>query len=569
MRSQLIRRDGLRHDFVGGNGALGEHIAVNGVHLRRDQLAYVVDGVDNALITAPDDEPLYGQLPGGDLVGGQLDNFGICDGAICDLRRAHCALLDERGGDRAQRNLGCVNGGVGNLHVGDRSLRDFRRGDGKVVDLGCAHSQVGNLGAGHSGIRNLSGLDSTVPDVGSVNRSPSDMRILDGGAGYLRAVNGTVLDVRVADGTVCNLRVGNRPVMDVGLLDFTCADVRSGDDAFFNLRGADSSVADLCPGDACVLDLGRTDGGFRNLRPDNLGFADLGGGNSGVLNVCFTDGGLLDVGRANRRCPDLQGTHRAVLQVPCADRPHGQLDAADGTRRQLTGRDHAALHAVQRRAEGAGGVLPQQAVVGVLRHAQSYGQAQFGHNHAHGIPQIGTVQDAEVAVFLRVIHVQEVHVQRDRGQVAAVVQLGLCGFAQLAINIALAGFIVLFRIRHSKVSPFHMGISANIRAVDVLLGEIQHVAVLVLACGHNARDHAGFVHIVGDAQQVLALPDLHVRVPAHAVDEVHVVPVPGQLGMIPADNALIAQHGFHRVDVLEADFICRAGEVGVHGEVVR
>ena len=179
------------------------------------------------------------------------------------------------------------------------------------------------------------------------------------------------------------------------------------------------------------------------------------------------------------------------------------------------------------------------------------------------------MQDAEIPVFLGIVYIEKVHIQHDRGQVAAVVQLGLCGVAQLAINITLAGFIIFLGVRHSEVSPFYMRVSADVRAVDVLLRQVQHVTVLVLAGGHNARDHAGLVHIVGDAQQVLALTDLHIRIPTHAVDEVYVVPVPGQLRMIPADNALIAQHGFHRVDVLEGDLIRRAGQVGVHGEVVR
>ena len=113
-----------------------------------------------------------------------------------------------------------------------------------------------------------------------------------------------------------------------------------------------------------------------------------------------------------------------------------------------------------------------------------------------------------------------------------------------------------------------MGISPDVRAVNVLLRKVQHMTVLVLAGGHDARDHAGLVHIVGNAQQVLALTDFHIRVTAHASDEVHIIPVPGQLGMVLSDDALIAQHGFHRVEVLKGKIICRAGEVGVHGEVM-
>ena len=178
------------------------------------------------------------------------------------------------------------------------------------------------------------------------------------------------------------------------------------------------------------------------------------------------------------------------------------------------------------------------------------------------------MQDAEVAVFLGIVHAQKVHIQRDGGQVAAVVQLGLRRLPQLLVDVAFAGVIVLFGVADGEVAPLYMGIGPYVRAVDVLLREIQHMTVLVLAGGDNARDQAGLIQIVGNAQQVLALTDFHIRVTAHAVDEVHIVPVPGQLGMVLADDALIAQHGFHRVDMLKGKTLRRAGEVGVHGEVM-
>ena len=356
--------------------------------------------------------------------------------------------------------------------------------------------------------------------------------------------------------------------MDMGFLDFTHTDVGSVNHTGFNLRGTDSRLADLRPGDAGILDLCRADGGFRDLASSDSQILNLCCGNGGILNMRFADGSLLDVCRSYRRRPDLQGTDRAVLQVPGANGAHGQLDAADGACRQLTGRDHAALHAVQRRAEGTGGVLPQQAVVGVLRHAQGNSQTQPGHDHAHRIAQEDAVQDAEVAVFLGIVHAQEVHIQRDGGQVAAIVQLGLRRFAQFPVDIAFAGVIVLLGIADGEVSPLHMGISPDVRAVNVLLREIQHMPVLVLAGGYDARDHAGFIQIITDTQQVFPLTDFNIRVTAHAVDEVHIVPVPGQLGVVLADDAFITQHGFHRVDMLKGKPLCRAGEVGVHGEVM-
>ena len=64
----LCGGDAVGHDLVGSDGALREHIAVDGVHLRGDQLAHVVDDVDDALLTAPDDEPLHRKNTGGYLV---------------------------------------------------------------------------------------------------------------------------------------------------------------------------------------------------------------------------------------------------------------------------------------------------------------------------------------------------------------------------------------------------------------------------------------------------------------------------------------------------------------------
>ena len=69
-----------------------------------------VDRVDDGLLTADDDEPLHGQRARGDPVRGQLDDFGVGDGRVGDLRRAHRSGFDERRGDRAQRNLGGTDG---------------------------------------------------------------------------------------------------------------------------------------------------------------------------------------------------------------------------------------------------------------------------------------------------------------------------------------------------------------------------------------------------------------------------------------------------------------------------
>ena len=94
-----------------------------------------------------------------------------------------------------------------------------------------------------------------------------------------------------------------------------------------------------------------------------------------------------------------------------------------------------------------------------------------------------------------------------------------------------------------------MCIGIQIRTVDVELRQIQNVPVRVLAGGHDAGDHVRFIHVVGDAGQVLFLPDGHVGVVAHTFDQKHIVPVAGQLRAVLAHQPVFAQHGFHGIDV--------------------
>ena len=113
-----------------------------------------------------------------------------------------------------------------------------------------------------------------------------------------------------------------------------------------------------------------------------------------------------------------------------------------------------------------------------------------------------------------------------------------------------------------------MWVAVNIGAVDIALGQIEKIAVPVLAGGHDARDHIGEVYVVGNAQQILALPDLHVSIAAHALDEEHVEPVPRQLAAVLLHEAAVAEDGVHRIDVLEDHFFSGAVEVGIEGKIV-
>ena len=94
-----------------------------------------------------------------------------------------------------------------------------------------------------------------------------------------------------------------------------------------------------------------------------------------------------------------------------------------------------------------------------------------------------------------------------------------------------------------------MGIGIQIQAVDVELRQIQNVPVRVLASGHDAGDHIRFIHVVGDAGQVLLFPDGNISVVAHALHQKHIVPVAGQFCAVFAHQPIFAQHGFHGIDV--------------------
>ena len=113
-----------------------------------------------------------------------------------------------------------------------------------------------------------------------------------------------------------------------------------------------------------------------------------------------------------------------------------------------------------------------------------------------------------------------------------------------------------------------MRVSADIRAVDVQLRQVENLAVRVLAGGHDARDHVRGIHIIGDAGEVFALPDLHVGIHAHAFDQKHIEPVPGQFRAVFVHQPAFAQQGVHRIDVFKAHVLRRGGQVGIKGEAV-
>ena len=101
------------------------------------------------------------------------------------------------------------------------------------------------------------------------------------------------------------------------------------------------------------------------------------------------------------------------------------------------------------------------------------------------------------------------------------------------------------------MNPFRMRIGTDVFTVGIKFGQVQHVAVRVLAGGHDARDHVSHVNVIRDAEQVFALADMNVRIAAHALDEEHVVPVPRKLPAVLFDQAAVAQERVHGIDVFK------------------
>ena len=113
-----------------------------------------------------------------------------------------------------------------------------------------------------------------------------------------------------------------------------------------------------------------------------------------------------------------------------------------------------------------------------------------------------------------------------------------------------------------------MGIAVQTGAFHVQFRQIQHVAVPVLSGWQNTGGHAGLVHVIGNPQQIFSFTNLYIRIPAHPLNQIHVVPVPGQLAAVFACHAVLSQQGFHRVHVLKGNVLGCTGKIGIEAESV-
>ena len=261
------------------------------------------------------------------------------------------------------------------------------------------------------------------------------------------------------------------------------------------------------------------------------------------------------------------------MQLSCAHRIDGQLAAGNHAGWQLAGRDHASLQRICRRAQRDRGVLLGQAIVSVLCHAHGHFHTNASGNHAHAVAQKDVGKRCILLVFFGIRAVDEIHLQRDRWQIAACIKLRLRRLAHFGIALRFAFRLVavcdLFCFRYRQMNPFRVGIGIDVRTVEIQFRQVQNISVRVLAGGHDAGDHVRFIHVIRNAGQVLFLTNGHIRVVAHALHQKRIVPVAGQLRAVFADQSVFAQHGFHGIDVFPLHVLGGAGQVRVEAEIMR
>ena len=239
------------------------------------------------------------------------------------------------------------------------------------------------------------------------------------------------------------------------------------------------------------------------------------------------------------------------MQLPAAHRIQRQLCTSNGADGQLPGGDHAALQRIGYGAQRNRCILVRQAIVGVVRHPHGNFHADAPGYDAHAVAEENVGERGVLPVFFGIRAIHEIHFQRDRRQVAACVKLRLRCLTHFSIALRFAFRLVAVRdflgFRYRQMNPFRVGIGIEVRTVEIQFWQIQNIPVRVLAGGHDAGNHIRFVHIVGNAGQVLLFPDGYVGVIAHVLHQKYIVPVAGQLRTVLADQPIFTQHGFHGV----------------------
>ena len=278
---------------------------------------------------------------------------------------------------------------------------------------------------------------------------------------------------------------------------------------------------------------------------------------SGLLDVCRTNGRVLNVAVGDRRFLDLQLAHGPALQLANAHRIDCQFRTCDAAVGKLPGCDDVPGQRIGHGAQRHGDILPGQAIIAVLRHPHGDGHSDAPGNHPNRISQEDRLQEGVLFILFRLRHVDELHRQGDVRQIAPLVELILGCLPHFGVTLILALFLAalslgdLLGFRDLQMNPFREGIVFYEGTVHKSLRQIQDVAILVLAGGHDARGDVCHIHVVLDARQVLALTDFDVRIVTHTLHDKHIEPVPHDFTAVVFDDTSIPKQAVHGILVLE------------------
>ena len=236
------------------------------------------------------------------------------------------------------------------------------------------------------------------------------------------------------------------------------------------------------------------------------------------------------------------------------------------------GRDRISLHGIRNRAEGHLSIFPGQAVIGILRHPHGYPDTYPGSNDTDSIAEEDVLQEAVFLILFCFSAVDETDVQCDSWNIAPGIELGLRslpheGIAlRFGLGVIPVGIFLGFRYR--EMDPFRMGIGIDQRTVDVQFREIEYVPISILAGRHDSGDDIGQVNIIGNAQQVFGLPDLHIGILTDTLHDENIPPIAGELTCVFLHDTVFAKNGVHGVYVFELHILRCAVQVGIEGEVM-
>ena len=374
--------------------------------------------------------------------------------------------------------------------------------------------------------------------------------------------------MRLCDFCDLGIQVGNAGPVDIGIVDIGGGDLRLRDGRdlcgqFADVRPVDIGLFNIGGGDLCHgnggqsgIELVRSDvlrGQFLYLCGDRRNGRGVQFAYGRFSDFCLRDGRVLNVCGLNRRHLHLQAAHRAGLQLAAAHGIERQLAAGNHAGRELARGDHTAFQRIRRRAERHRSILSGQAIVGILRHAHGNFHANAPSYDAHAVAEKNIRERDILLIFFGIRAIHEIHLQGDRGKVAARVKLGLRCLTHFGIALRLAFRLIavcdLPGFRYRQMNPFRVGIGIEVWAVDIEFRQIQDVPVCIFAGGHDAGNHVRFVYVVRYTDQVLPFPDRYVGIVAHALHQKHIVPVAGQFRAVLVDQTVFTQHGFHGIDV--------------------